>query len=93
MRNDGFRQGSTYLTRAIEQKIEEALSKEDPIESMKTLAIKLNNEGINKEEIVQAFHAVDNMLKNANKDREIDLLEDVIDMITGYYVGENLNLK
>ena len=77
----------------IAQQIEEALSQESPIESIRKLAIKLNNDGVEKEEILREFYAFDNILKNTERDRDVDFLEEVIDMMTGCYMGRNLYLK
>jgi len=77
----------------IEQKIVNALSKNNPIESLRTLVIQLNKDGISKNEIVKIFYSVDNMLRTEGKTDDSDLLEDVIDMMTGYYVGKNIELK
>ena len=69
----------------IAQRIEEALSQEAPIESIRQLAITLNTEGIGKEEILREFYVFDEILRNANRDQDVDYLEDVIDMMTGCY--------
>ncbi|MDR0481173.1 MAG: hypothetical protein LBG66_04735 [Gallionellaceae bacterium] len=81
------------MSLSIYQKIEDALSKENPVEALTLLVIELNNQGVSKEKIVEAFYFVDNELKNINENSKVDLLEEVIDMMTGYYVGRNLDLK
>lgn len=76
---------SLTMRLTIAQRIEEALSQEAPIESIRQLAITLNTEGIGKEEILREFYVFDEILRNANRDQDVDYLEDVIDMMTGCY--------
>jgi hypothetical protein len=77
----------------ISEQIENALSQEMPIENLRQLAIKLNANGIEKNEILTAFFEHDNFLKRENRDQDASFLEDVIDMIVGHYEGRNLNFK
>jgi hypothetical protein len=77
---------------SIRQQLEETLCRENPIESMRMLAIQLNKSGINKEDILKEFVLFDDFLKKSNRCRDANFLEDVIDMLTGYYVGRNLEL-
>jgi hypothetical protein len=77
----------------IAEQIENALSQKIPIENLRQLAIKLNANGIEKNEILTAFFERDNFLKRENRDQYAAFLEDVIDMIVGHYEGRNLNFK
>jgi hypothetical protein len=77
----------------IYDEIESALSQESPIEALRQLAIDLNGNGIEKVEILKNFYAYDMTLKSKGMDEASDYLEEVIDMMTGYYIGRNLDLK
>jgi hypothetical protein len=77
----------------ISDRIEKAFLNELPVESLRQLAIDLNEEGIGKDTILKEFHEFDTFLITEGRDNEVDILEDVIDMMTGYYVGRNLELK
>ncbi|MBN3750703.1 hypothetical protein G3N96_35610 [Burkholderia sp. Se-20373] len=77
----------------IKGRIEVALSQYSPEESLRQLVINLNDAGVGKLEILKEFNEVDQMLRSVDRDGDADILEDVIDMITGYYVGKNLDLK
>ncbi|AZC32364.1 hypothetical protein C4K38_4413 [Pseudomonas chlororaphis subsp. piscium] len=57
------------------------------------MIVSFNNDGVSKEEILQMLHAVDGKLRGQSRDSEADILEDMIDMVSGYYVGRNLDLK
>ncbi|VWD18359.1 hypothetical protein BLA39750_03730 [Burkholderia lata] len=78
---------------AIKDRIEVALSQSSPEESLRQLVINLNDAGVGKLEILREFNEVDKMLRSVGRDEGADILEDVIDMMTGYYVGKNLDLK
>ncbi|VWB09741.1 hypothetical protein BLA6993_00279 [Burkholderia lata] len=78
---------------AIKDRIEVALSQSSPEESLRQLVINLNDAGVGKLKILREFNEVDQMLRSVGRDEDADILEDVIDMMTGYYVGKNLDLK
>ncbi|MBY4727243.1 MULTISPECIES: hypothetical protein [Burkholderia] len=78
---------------AIKDKIEVALSQSSPEESLRQLVIDLNDAGVGKLDILKEFNEVDQILRSVDRDEDADILEDVIDMMTGYYVGKNLDLK
>ncbi|MFC0397421.1 hypothetical protein [Paraburkholderia rhizosphaerae] len=78
---------------AIKDRIEMVLSQSFPEESLRQLVINLNNAGVGKSEILKEFNELDQMLRNAGRDEDADIVEDVMDMMTGYYVGRNLDLK
>lgn len=82
-----------FVLLTIKQNIEKAMCEALPIDSLRELAIKLNKSGVEKNKILSEFYAYCNKLKSAERDAEVDFLEDVIDMMTGYYVGRNLDLK
>lgn len=77
----------------IHDAIETALAQAAPIEALRQLAIDLNNDGIGKAEILDAFQTFDLALKDQDMDQASDYLEEVIDMLTGHYLGRNLDLK
>ncbi len=76
-----------------EKIIEKAMSEGLPVDSLRELVISLNNSGVEKSEILREFYAYRNKLKGLERDTEVNFLEDVIDMMTGYYAGKNLDLK
>lgn len=78
---------------SIKDKIEVALSQSSPEESLRQLVIDLNDAGVGKLDILKEFNEVDQILRSVDRDEDADILEDVIDMMTGYYVGKNLDLK
>ena len=77
----------------IAKRIKKAFLTEFPSESLRQLVIDLNKDGISKESILKEFYEFDAFLIEERRDSEVDILEDVIDMMTGYYVGRNLDLK
>jgi hypothetical protein len=77
----------------ISERIKKAFLTEFPVESLRQLAIDLNKEGISKEIILKEFYEFDAFLIEEERDSKVDILEDVIDMMTGYFVGMNLDLK
>lgn len=77
----------------IAERIKKAFLTEFPVESLRQLAIDLNKEGISKESILKEFYEFDAFLIEERRDSEVDTLEDIIDMMTGCYVGMNLDLK
>jgi hypothetical protein len=77
----------------IAKRIEKAFLNELPLESLRQLTIDLNKEGIGKETILKEFYEFYAFLIAEGRTNEVDILEDVIDMMTGYYVGRNLDLK
>ena len=76
----------------IEQQLETALQQQAPVEALRELVIFLNQSGLKKESLLKNFYAFDDFLRAANRNRDADYLEDVLDMMTGYYVGRNLDL-
>lgn len=77
----------------IEYQIEQALSQICPIEALRNLVLDLNKNGIKKEDILSEFYQFDEYLRKEERDNDVDILEDVIDMMTGYYTGRNLDLS
>jgi hypothetical protein len=78
---------------AIGQDIERALTEVAPIDALRELAIELNNRGVEKGEILREFYAYSKRSDDLGRNAEANYLEDVLDMMTGYYVGRNLDLK
>jgi hypothetical protein len=71
--------------------IEKCLLQEFPVESLRNLVIYLNNNGISKEELLKEFYEFDQVLIESGRAHEQDCLEDVLDMMTGFYGGYNIN--
>lgn len=75
----------------IFSQLEVALLEVEPVEALRELAIRLHASGIEKKEILKEFNEFDKMLKYSNKNQDSDYLEEVLDMMGGWYVGRNLN--
>jgi hypothetical protein len=72
--------------------IEKALRVEDSIKALRDFVIGLNFKGLNKDEIYSIFYDCSLEFIEEGRESEAELLEVVMDMITGWYLGENLNL-
>lgn len=72
------------------ERIENALQTADPVEALRSLALALHAEGCRREQIVELFHGFYCTLQEQGRQREEDLVGDVIDMISGWYAGRNL---
>lgn len=81
------------MSSQIQAQIEEILQKQDPIDALRQFVIKLNTDGISKEEILREFSELHSVLQKNNRERDADIVGDVIDMITGWYKGKDLELK
>lgn len=75
----------------IFNELEIALLQDEPIESIRSVVTNLYASGMEKSEILKEFYRFDEILKKLNRNVDSDYLEDVIDMITGYYVGRNFD--
>ncbi len=75
--------------------IRKALGSKDPIESLRSFAIHLNKKGMNQDEIYDIFYKyyLDLQESSQNLQEDEDILGDIMDMITGWFVGKNLNLE
>jgi hypothetical protein len=75
--------------------ISKALESNNSIESLRSFAVDLNKKGMNQKEIYSIFYKyyVDLQEMNQNAQEKEDILGDAMDMITGWFVGKNLNLK
>ena len=72
--------------------IEHALKTDNPIDALCAFVLQLNNQRIKKEEIYDLLLQYSLSLSRDNRAREAELLEDVMDRVSGWYVGKNLNL-
>lgn len=68
------------------------LSSKEPLDSLRQYAIDLNKEGLNKEEVYNIFYDYYLELQENNDEIKANILGDVMDMITGWYVGRNIDL-
>ncbi len=75
------------------ERITKALASVKGIDALIDLAVDLNNEGFSKQSIYDVFHTYSLKLTENNEAEKATLLEDVLDMITGWYVGKNIKLK
>ncbi|RBL85314.1 hypothetical protein DDE05_17965 [Streptomyces cavourensis] len=76
----------------IIQKIRMSLSSDAPIDALRELAVSLNRAGIGKSEIIDCYRGFSLALRNSGMDEMSDQVDDVLDMMTGYYVGKNVDL-
>lgn len=76
-----------------QKNIEEALKATNPIDALRLWILELNSIGSQKQEIYNILYDYSLQLMKDNRENEAELLEDVMDMITGWYVGKNLDLK
>jgi len=74
-------------------KITKALESKNPIESLREIVFRLNKEGLNKDEIYNIFLKHYTKLQEDKGNEYVDILGDVLDMICGWYVGKNIDLK
>lgn len=70
----------------IEQ-VRSALSEDDPITAMRTLAIDLAGKGLSQAAIEGAFGAVASELYDAGREEEAGLVTEVLDMMGEWYAG------
>ena len=77
----------------FQKEIERALKTTDPIEALRQFVLDLNQKGYDKGGIYDILYTYS--LKLAEEEREVDseILEDVMDMVTGWFVGRNLDLR
>ena len=70
--------------------IEDLLCEPNPTEKLKQYALQLYTKGFSKEEIYEIFlNCTTSTVEQTHKDN----LEDVMDMITGWYVGKNIDFE
>lgn len=74
--------------------MDKALQSPDPRESLREMVETLNANGVSKDELVWQFNVfLGEMAEKAHRENDVIILEDVLDMMTGWYVGQNLDLK
>ena len=75
----------------INQKhIETILITENAIEQLQSVALSLKKKGLSVQEIYNEFLKIHTNMNDLDEAK--DLLGDFMDMITGYYVGKNIDL-
>lgn len=72
--------------------IETYLKSTDPTEALRNYVLELNKSGISKEELYKIFHLHSIKLYDVGRKDDSALLEDIMDMMTGWYSGKNLDL-
>lgn len=70
-----------------------ALKTKDPIEALRRFVLVLNHNGLDKEAIYNILYSYSIELAQAERNSDSEILEDVMDMVTGWYVGRNLELN
>ncbi len=77
---------------SYEKLIEKALNSEEVLESLREVALLMHKNGVEKKEIYDTFHNY--YLKGDEKKQETTPYEhiyDILDMLTGWYVGRNFD--
>ena len=69
------------------REIRDALDSEDPITTMRTLAIDLAGRGLSQAAIEGAFGAVASELQATGREEDADLVLEVMDMMSEWYAG------
>jgi hypothetical protein len=75
-----------------QEKIEKTIKSDNPIESLREFVISLNQKGLSKDDIYDILYQYFLYCQEFDKEEEENILGDVLDMITGWYSGKNLNL-
>lgn len=75
-----------------QKEIEKAIQSDNPIESLRCFVILLNQKGLSKDEIYNILYQYFLYCQEYGKEKEEDILGDILDMITGWYSGRNLEL-
>lgn len=74
------------------EKIKQLLFEQDAVEKLRNFALQLYAEGFSEKEIYQIYLESDVELQNDGTDEHlIDALEDVMDMMVGWYPSRNID--
>lgn len=76
-----------------QKEIEKAINSNNPIESLKEFVLLLNEQGLSKDNIYNILYKYFLYYQEDNKEEEENILGDVLDMLSGWYSGKNLNLQ
>jgi hypothetical protein len=76
----------------FENRFEEAFASATPIEALRTFAIELGAAGYTRQQIYELFQDYDVHLQRMGREAESTVMFDVLDMISGWYASQNLNL-
>ncbi|PHR26327.1 MAG: hypothetical protein COA38_15190 [Fluviicola sp.] len=71
-------------------KLEEALKTKDQIESIRSYVLVLKQRGLKSQEIYDILHVISLELMEEDREEEAEIIEDVMDMVTGWYVCRNI---
>lgn len=75
------------------QRIEQALSGNDSIGELRACVLELKDRQVSQQKIYDIFYTQSLHLQEANRKEESEQLEDVMDMITGWYLGKNIDFE
>jgi hypothetical protein len=75
-----------------QEQIERALASSSPVEGLRAYAMDLSSQGLHRSEITKIFKDYYKILQDTNRQKDEDILGDVLDMLTGWYSGRNLEL-
>lgn len=80
----------SLFSRYSKRNIEDLLYEANSVKKLREYALQLYTKGFSKEEIYQIFL---NCTTSTMEQTHRDNLEDVMDMITGWYVGKNIDFR
>jgi hypothetical protein len=76
------------------EELHNALYSKSPVESIRELILKLNRQGVGKQQIYNFVNDYyKELLDQEGKELEENILFDILDIISGWYNSKNLNLK
>lgn len=68
------------------------LSQQHPVAALRACVVQLHADGMTRDAIYSACLELQSLLEAEGKLLECDHLFDVMDMLTGYYVSQNIDL-
>lgn len=74
-----------------EDKIKNALNNDNVIESLRNIVFEMKSNNLNKDEVYSIFYNYYLKLEEDNNYNS-EYIWDVLDMISGWYVGQNIDL-
>lgn len=75
------------------EEILRALDSKEPTEELRKIAFDLNEKGMNQKEIYDMFYEFFLYFQKTHNAENLIVLEDFLDMISGWFVGKNLKFK
>jgi hypothetical protein len=80
------------LSEDIRQRLEQALASARPVDALREFALELAARGLRRQSIYDLFFEVYKELQEAGRERDEQVLGDVMDMVTGTYSPYNLDI-